>query len=152
DLSTHEMSNARIPDALSSRNVDLAIALCPEIRHGLRYETIRSETIVALVPVDHRLAGEDSIELCSLAGDGFVFCERESAPRLYEILAGVCRAAGFEPQVRGETFHTSWELGVLADVPVVALVPKSLTQNMPRGMVALQLKEPATLLDTAILS
>jgi DNA-binding transcriptional LysR family regulator len=75
---------------------------------------------------------------------------REFAPRLYDSLVAICRRAGFEPTIRSESFHTSWELGVLADVPVVALVPESVTRGMPAGLVALELGEPVGRLETAI--
>jgi DNA-binding transcriptional LysR family regulator len=102
------------------------------------------------VTEDHQLATEAEIAVEALANDGFVMFPREFAPRLYESLVGICRRAGFEPTIRSESFHTSWELGVLADVPVVALVPESVARGMPAGLVALVLKEPVDRIDTAI--
>jgi DNA-binding transcriptional LysR family regulator len=150
ELLTEETWNSRMLDALRSGVVDLAVALCPEISSELAYETIRSERIVALVTADHPLAGEREIALQALADEGFVMFPREFAPRLYESLVGVCRRAGFEPTIRSESFHTSWELGVLADVPVVALVPESVTRELPTGLVALALKDQVERIETAI--
>jgi hypothetical protein len=31
------------------------------------------------------------------------------------------RRAGFEPRVRNESFHTGWDLGVLAEIPAAAM-------------------------------
>jgi len=76
---------------------------------------------------------------------------RELAPRLYESLVGVCRRAGFEPQIRSESFHASWELGVLADVPAVALAPESVMVNPRPGLVAVALSPPAGRVETAIM-
>src|SRR5438128_464722 len=55
---TEEMWNSRMAEALKSRAVDLAVSLCPEIVGDLRYETIRSEQLIAIVTEDHPLAGE----------------------------------------------------------------------------------------------
>jgi DNA-binding transcriptional LysR family regulator len=151
ELLTEEMWNARMPDALRSGLIDLAISLCPELSNELSYERIRSETVVALVPCDHELAGESEIAVGSLAGEEFVLFPREFAPRLYEALVGICRRAGFEPAIRAESFHTSWELGVLGKFPGVALVPVSVTRETPAGLVALQLKEPVERVETAII-
>ena len=137
-------------EALKSRAVDLAVALCPEIVGDLRYETIRSEQLVAIVTEDHPLAGEGEVALAALAQEPFVLFPRELAPRLYESLLGVCRRAGFEPAIRNESFHTSWELGVLADVPAVALVPESVMVEPRPGLVALALSPPAGRVETAI--
>jgi DNA-binding transcriptional LysR family regulator len=150
ELLTEEMWNARMPTALRAGLVDVAVSLCPEINSELSYETIRSETIVALVTETHPLAGAQEVALEALANESFVLFPRELAPRLYDLLVGLCRRAGFEPRVRSESFHTSWELGVLADVPVVALVPESVTRGLPAGLLSVQIAEPKGRVDTAI--
>jgi DNA-binding transcriptional LysR family regulator len=151
ELLTEEMWNSRMPEALRSGLIDLAISLCPEPSSELSYERIRSERVVALVPEDHGLAHEQEIAVGSLALEEFVLFPREFAPRLYEALVGICRRAGFEPAIRAESFHTSWELGVLGEFPGVALVPISVTRETPPGLVALALKEPVERVETAIL-
>ena len=150
-LRTEEMWNSRMADALESRAADLAVSLCAEIVAGVRYEAIRSEPLIAIVTDDHPLAAETEIALAALAGEPFVMFPRELAPRLYESLVGVCRRAGFEPQIRSESFHASWELGVLADVPAVALAPESVMVNPRQGLVAVALSPPAGRVETAIM-
>jgi DNA-binding transcriptional LysR family regulator len=149
-LRTEEMWNSRMPDALESRAVDLAVSLCPEIVGELQYETIRSEQLVALLTSGHPLAGEEAIELAALAEEPFVMFPRELAPRLYELLVSACRGAGFEPRIRDESFHASWELGVLADVPAVALVPESVTVQPRAELVPVALAPPGARVETAI--
>jgi DNA-binding transcriptional LysR family regulator len=150
-LRTEEMWNSRMADALESRAADLAVSLCAEIVADVRYEAIRSEPLIAIVTDDHPLAAETEIALAALAGEPFVMFPRELAPRLYESLVGVCRRAGFEPQIRSESFHASWELGVLADVPAVALAPESVMVNPRQGLVAVALSPPAGRVETAIM-
>jgi LysR family transcriptional regulator, benzoate and cis,cis-muconate-responsive activator of ben and cat genes len=140
-LLTEEMWNARMPAALKSSGVDLAVSICPEIDGDLRYDRIRVEPLVALMTADHRLAGASEIELAALRDERFVMFPRDLAPRFYDTLVGVCRGAGFEPTVLNESFHTTWELGVLADVPAVALVPQSVTVDSRPNLVAVALVE-----------
>src|SRR5262245_34784857 len=66
-----EMWNARMPEALRSGSVDLAVALLPEIVGELAYVRIRSEPLVALLSPEHELAGLQAIELDALAGEDF---------------------------------------------------------------------------------
>jgi DNA-binding transcriptional LysR family regulator len=94
--------------------------------------------------------GRAPIELSSLAHEDFVMFPRELAPRLYDSLVGICRRAGFEPSVRSESFHTSWETGVLADVPAVALVPASVARGAPKSLVAVELSDRPQGIETAI--
>jgi DNA-binding transcriptional LysR family regulator len=151
-LLTEEMWNARMLPALRSGNIDLAIALCPEIAGEFSYVTLRSEPVVALLAQSHPLAGRREIELRSLAEEGFLMFPRELAPRLYEFMTGLCRRAGFEPVVRGESFHSGWQLQILADVDVVALAPASVALDLPEGITAALVGDPTDQLDTAIVS
>ena len=75
---------------------------------------------------------------------------RELAPRLHDFMTGLCRRAGFEPLLRGESFHSGWELQILADVEVVALAPASVARDLPEGIVAALITNPTDQLDTAI--
>ena len=150
ELLTEEMWNARMPEALRSGAVDIAVALCPEIADGLSYETIRGEPVVALLAERHPLAGRSEIALGELEDDSFLLFPRELAPRLHDVLVGLCRRAGFEPTVRTESFHAGWELRILADVPLVALVPRSVACTPPDGVRAVSLTDRFDELETAI--
>ncbi|MBV8712718.1 MAG: LysR family transcriptional regulator [Solirubrobacterales bacterium] len=149
-LLTEEMWNARMLPALRSGAIDLAVALCPEVAGEFSYLLLRSEPVVALLAQSHPLAARGEIELRSLAEEGFLMFPRELAPRLYEFMTGLCRRAGFEPIVRGESFHSGWELQILADVDVVALAPASVARDLPEGLAAVVIADPADQLDTAI--
>jgi DNA-binding transcriptional LysR family regulator len=149
-LLTEEMWNARMLPALRSGTIDLAIALCPEVAGEFSYLPIRSEPVVALLAQSHPLARSGELELRALAEEGFLMFPRELAPRLYDSMIGLCRRAGFEPIVRGESFHSGWELQILADVEVVALAPASVGLDLPDGIAAAVLAEPSDQLDTAI--
>lgn len=148
ELLAEEMWNARMTPALRAGAIDVAISLCPDLGPDVSSEVIRSEPVVALVAASHPLAREPGVPLGSLAGEEFVLFPRELAPRLYDALVGVCRRAGFPPIVRRESFHTAWDLRSLADLPVVALAPRSAASDPPDGVVALALTGPAEHLDT----
>lgn len=150
ELLTEEMWNARMPAALRSGAIDVAISLCPEMDAGLSYEPIRHERPVLLVPAEHRLAGEDQLELGALAGEQFVLFPRELAPRLHDVFVGLCRTAGFEPTLGSASFHSGWELGFLADVSLVALAPESVAPFLPEKILALPLAGVAERLETCV--
>jgi DNA-binding transcriptional LysR family regulator len=150
-LLTQEMWNADVDSALRSGGIDVAISLCPELVADIADEVIRTEHVVAVLAAKHTLANEEAISLASLAGDEFVLFPRELAPRLHDVMIGICRHAGFEPRVRSESFHTGWDLLVLADVPVVAIAPESVAGDLPEGVVAVPLSEPTDSLETRLL-
>jgi DNA-binding transcriptional LysR family regulator len=149
ELLTEETWNARMIPALRAGTIDVAISLCAEISPELAYEQLRAESVIALLAARHPLAGEQAVALSALAEEEFVLFPRELAPRLYDTLVGLCRRAGFEPTPRKESFHTDWELRVLADVPGVTLVPQSVARFLPKGVVAVPVSEPSERLETS---
>jgi DNA-binding transcriptional LysR family regulator len=150
-LLTHEMWNAEMGSALQSGSMDVAISLCPELAPDIADEVIRTERVIAVLAAKHPLANEEAISLGSLAGDEFVLFPRELAPRLHDMMVGICRHAGFEPKLRSESFHTGWDLLLLADVPVVAIAPRSVAGELPEGVVAVPLSDPDDALETRLL-
>jgi DNA-binding transcriptional LysR family regulator len=148
---TQEMWNADMDSALRSGAMDLAISLCPELTPDIADDVIRTEGVVAILAAKHPLANEEAISLGSLAGDEFVLFPRELAPRLYDVMVGICRHAGFEPKLRSESFHAGWDLLLLPDVPVVAIAPGSVAAELPDGVTAVPLREPADALETRLL-
>jgi DNA-binding transcriptional LysR family regulator len=151
ELLAQEMWNVSMIPALQSGAVDVAVALCPEPAPGVASEVIRSERLVTLLAASHPLADADAIALDRLADEAFVLFPRAIAPRLYDALIDVCRRAGFEPKLRSEALHTIWTLGVAADVPLVGLACESVATDLPPGVVAVPLTEPAETLETCLL-
>jgi DNA-binding transcriptional LysR family regulator len=150
ELLGQEMWNARMPPAFASGSIDIALSLCPEIAAELELAPIRKERMVALLPEAHPLTDEEAIPLSALADEDFVLFPREIAPRLHDAFVAIYRRAGFEPQVRNESFHTGWDLGVLADIPAVAIAPQTVAGGLPDGIVAVALSEPTDSLETCV--
>ena len=150
ELLAQEMWNARVTDALLFGAIDVAIALCPELADDLAYAPIRSEPLLALVAGRHALAGETSVPLASLADEEFLFFPRELAPRLYDLLVGLCRQAGFEPKLRSGSFHTGWDMRLVTATTVVAIAPASVSRDLPEGFTALDLSDVTDRIETAV--
>jgi DNA-binding transcriptional LysR family regulator len=149
-LLTEEMWNARMLPALRSGAIDVAVSLCPESASEFSYLPIRSEPVVALLSRSHPLSESAEIALGALADEHFLLFPRELAPRLYDFMTGLCRHAGFEPVVRGESFHSGWELQILSDVDLVALAPASVAVDLPDGIAAAVVVDPPDQLETAV--
>jgi DNA-binding transcriptional LysR family regulator len=149
-LLTEEMWNARMIAALHTGAVDVALSLCPEPAAELSYSTVRREPVVVLLEASHPLADEAAIDLKALEADSFLLFPRELAPRLYDFMVDLCRRAGFEPRVRSESFHSGWEMQILADVGVVALAPASVSGSLPDGVRSVIVATPPEPLETVL--
>ena len=150
ELLAQEMWNARMPPAFRNGSIDIALSLCPEIAADLELVPIRKERLVALLPRTHPLAREEAIPLSALAAEDFIVFPREIAPRLHDAFMAIYRRAGFEPRVRNESFHTGWDLGVLAEIPAVGVAPQTVAGGLPDGIVGVALSEPTDSLETCL--
>jgi DNA-binding transcriptional LysR family regulator len=145
------MWNARMLPALRSGAIDIAIALCPEVAAEFSYEPLRSEPVVALLSAAHPRAGDDTLPVEALERDNFLLYPRELAPRLHDYIVGLCRRAGFEPNVRNASFHSEWDLQIaLAEPDVVALAPRSVSRDLPDGVAAVVVADPPEQLQTSL--
>jgi len=151
ELITQEMWNADMAPALRRGTIDVAVSLCPELSADLADEVIRTERPIAILPGHHPLAQEAAIPVEALSREQLVLFPRELAPRLHDVLVSVCRQAGFEPRLRTESFHTSWDLFLLPDVPVVALAPESVAGGLAEGVAAVPLSDATAGLETRLL-
>jgi DNA-binding transcriptional LysR family regulator len=150
ELLAQEMWNARMPPAFANGSIDIALSLCPEIAAELELAPIRRERLVALLPEAHPLAREEALPLSALVDEDFIVFPREIAPRLHDAFMSIFRRAGFEPRVRSESFHTGWDLGVLAEIPAVAMATETVTGGLPDGIVAVVMREPTDALETCL--
>jgi hypothetical protein len=69
---------------------------------------------------------------------------------LHNAFLAIFRRAGFEPQLRNESFQTGWDLGVLVDIPAVAMAPQTVASGLPEGIAAVALSEPTDSLETRL--
>jgi DNA-binding transcriptional LysR family regulator len=150
ELLSQEMWNAHMIPALRAGTIDAALSLCPEVDSGIESEPVRTEPVV-LVSAASETPAAETVALATLADQTFILFPRELAPRLHDLLVDVCRRAGFEPKVRSESFHTSWDLDLFSESSVVALAPRSTAMGLGDGVTATPLSEPASQLQTRLL-
>jgi DNA-binding transcriptional LysR family regulator len=152
ELVTEEMWNANIIPALRSGAVNVALCVCPEHGTDVVYETVRSERIVALLPIGHLLAERRELALSELSGDVFMLVKRELSPRLHDTFVAACRRAGFEPLLRSGGLQSAWELEALGDLGLVSLAPESVSLDLPPGIAAVPVSEPDERVETALVA
>ena len=91
--------------AFDDGKLDLGFSrpLLPEQRPYFEEEMIYRDYLVAVLPPNHPLAKERKIQPQKLAGEAFVLFHRVGAPVVFDEAVGMCRQAGFSPNIRHET-------------------------------------------------
>ncbi|WP_124708061.1 LysR substrate-binding domain-containing protein [Gordonia insulae] len=110
--------------ALISGQIDLALLRPPVGGAEVVVETIRRDRLfVALPEGDQRCAGE-SVDIDELRDAEFVTHAGQGRSVMNGILASICAAAGFVPQIRHEVAETSTLVTLVAAGLGVAIVPE----------------------------
>jgi DNA-binding transcriptional LysR family regulator len=141
-VEAREVFGADIPSLLLSERYDLALAPKTAYPRGFRSRTIRREPLRIALSQQDPLSRRKGLELSTLARRSFELWPRDMAPGFYDMVVGTCRTAGFEPQLDEHAAgNIVW--GNIARGRGVALINASIAQQLPPGVMLVELAQPA---------
>lgn len=108
----------------------------------LAYESILLEPAVAILPADHRLAGQAPIPLATLAGEPWVWFAHTFDPTTHDYMTRLFEQAGFRPTVAQEVTQEQILIDLVAAGMGVSLAPRSAARAAGEGVVYLAIAEP----------
>jgi DNA-binding transcriptional LysR family regulator len=135
---------------LRTGSLDLSFIGLPVDAPSLATRRIAMEPLGATVPVDHPLAGRQTVALNELAGDGFVTMPQAQGSTLREAIFSACTAAGFRTRVVQEVSDPYTALSLVAGGVGVSLMPDSVAGIMPGGTVFIPLSGNVPQLESGI--
>jgi DNA-binding transcriptional LysR family regulator len=100
-----ELTTSAQLEALGQKRIDLGFMRETEGGPSLISKPIFRERLVALLPRQHRLAKSKKFKVRDLAGEPFVLFPREVGSKFHDRITGVCRSAGFIPNVIQEAIE-----------------------------------------------
>ncbi|MBS1230077.1 MAG: hypothetical protein H6R17_3354 [Proteobacteria bacterium] len=116
-LTLYEQAILAQIDAVFQRQLDIAIVREPlpqQMPEGIEFFTLSSQRLVAVLPVDHRLAKAQSIALSELAGDDFLAFLDPQGVGLGHALLELCHEAGFEPRIAQRVSEIATMISLIA--------------------------------------
>lgn len=120
---------------LREGRIDIGLIRPPIIAPDLASQVIFQESLVLALPINHHLAGADSIDLASLAVEPFILFPRELASGLYDPIIASCQAAGFSPQVVQECIQMQTIVSLVSANMGVSILPESIQEAQRHGVV-----------------
>jgi DNA-binding transcriptional LysR family regulator len=99
DLGLVRTDGADQLDSLVRGDVDVVIGRREGSDDRVVTRSLRWENIWLVLPPDHHLGGSATVALEAVAGEPFVFPKRSASPATYDTMLGLCRSAGFSPQI-----------------------------------------------------
>lgn len=120
--------------ALKEKRIDLCVFRVGCDDPAVRNELLMYEPIRVVLPCDHPLAQQERIAPSELADEPFVALELNQS-RFANFLNQCCINAGFTPQIRQQAIEVQTLLSLVKASFGVTLLPASLEQVAPAGVV-----------------
>jgi DNA-binding transcriptional LysR family regulator len=124
ELTLHEQLSSELFEALLAGRADVGLVRPPLVPNAaVELTPLLTERLVAVLPDSHPLAAHEAVEVSDLAGEPFVFFSRQTGASLYEDVVGVCRQAGFTPDVVQEAAETQTVVSLVSAGIGISLLP-----------------------------
>jgi DNA-binding transcriptional LysR family regulator len=122
EIVAHTMSIPDMSAGLHSGTIDLALTVPPP-DPDITSAVLSADSLMAVVPSEHRLAKRKVIAIGDLAGEALVVLSRTLTPMLHDDTIAVCLANGFRPTRIYEVFEGLTALGFVAAGFGITLAP-----------------------------
>ena len=138
-----EGGSRSIEQAVLSGELELGGSLTPN-DPAFDHQPFCNEQMDALLPLDHPLAGNASVQLAELADTPFLLYQRSFV--LNDRLLSACQSLGFTPKEGGRSGQADFLAALVAAGQGVVLLPRVVARALERpGVVRLSLSQPEDL-------
>jgi DNA-binding transcriptional LysR family regulator len=151
-LDLRELATAEQVEGLLRGDLDVGFMRGIERDPRLHVESFAREPLVIALNRDHRYAAAKRVSLKALASEPWVLFPRTIAPQLYDQVMGLCRRAGFVPNVVQESREVYTTVGLVGAGIGVTVVPEPVQRMswngvaykpIPRAVVPLAMARPS---------
>jgi DNA-binding transcriptional LysR family regulator len=136
-------------EALRGGKLDLGIVLGPVDDAQLNFRATFREPLVAALPAAHG-AHCAPLPVSTLRNEPFILFPRPLAPGLYDDIIGVCKRAGFSPEIGQEAIQMQTIVSLVSAGMGVALVPASLMHLRRTGVIYRALRDRSPTVTTGL--
>ncbi|MCA1706068.1 MAG: LysR family transcriptional regulator [Actinobacteria bacterium] len=128
----HQLPEREQLPALRTRRVDLVLGRLTEpLTCEVVVRPLRDERLIAILPAQHPLAGDDAVKLCQLRDEGFVMFPRRLEPVVFDNYIEACRNAGFTLRIEHEVSDAQTQALAIAAGLGVGLSGEHLALRFP---------------------
>ncbi len=142
DIELTEYGSKKLRECLEAGEVDLAALLLP-VDDVFDYQPVRNEPLIAVLPLNHPLAGRERIDFTDLADSPFILFEAGFA--LNAKILAACERKGVNPRVTARSGQIDFIVDLVAAGLGVAFLPRMLAhKHQHAGIALIALDEPHT--------
>ena len=141
ELNLEELNSVQLLDRLIHQRLD-AVFIRPgkEPPSNVGVLSLPPESMMVVIPIEHRLACRRAVALRELEGEPLVLFSRTLGPALYDEVIDACRRAGFQPLI-GQVAPQITSIANLVAVELgVSIVPARMANAAITGVSYLPIK------------
>ena len=125
DIQLIEQKTIHLLPKLISGSLDIAFCRPPDVRdQRLNFRTLFFETAVVALPEDHRLAGQDSIDITDLTDEPLIVPDRRSRPHSHDLTIKLFVDAGLTARISQVAEEKQTIVNLVASGTGLAIVPR----------------------------
>jgi len=149
-LRFNSMNSIAQVEALRLNSIQIGVVRLPMESGEHHVVPVFREPLVAVLPARHRLSARRSIRLADLATEPMVLFPRKNSPAYFDLIANICRRAGFVLDVAQECETIQTVISLVAMGAGVSLQPESVKQMKRRGVVFRSLQPPVPTVEVGV--
>ncbi len=127
DLELFEHGSKKVEISVQEGLIDIGIVCTEPQTKDFEYFFLTSDPLHVLLPADHPLAKESTIQLRQLATESFVLYRDDF--NLHDEIGKACKKVGFQPKIIFETSQRDLMLQTVSANLAIALLPSRLCPN-----------------------
>lgn len=141
-----------LTESVASGRLDIVFGCPPFPAHAkfLASRKLPEDRVLAILPVDHRLANEDQIDLAELVDDDFVYYPSSPESGFVTHLSRLFYDAGFTPNVRTQSYSTHMVLNLVTAGIGVAVASAGALPPSRDGVAYIPLTNASAVIERAV--
>jgi DNA-binding transcriptional LysR family regulator len=130
-------------EALVAGEIDLGLVYRRgELPEGMRYQDLRVDRYILMVPNDHPLTRQASVRMADLRDHDMIFASKATLPLTYADHMAACARGGFTPRVALELHNEAITLNLVAEGLAISFANSSLRERRPmQGVTYLEIDD-----------
>ncbi len=149
DVMVSSQYSPLLADGLSKGKIDAAFLRREKGRPELAYRVLVKETLMVVLPSDHRLAARKAITPKELAGETFVIVSN-TAPVLRAVIDKYLKRSGIDITPAHEADHLAMGMSLIASTGGLGLLPAYAQNFLPSTVTSRPLKGDAPTVDLVL--